>query len=126
MSRAPLRVIVISVAALTAAGAIAADNSPVVLPPVAKPLPAAADKTPHAIAMLADYRYDDLLWENDKTAHRIYGHALEAAEPHRLLLDLGNPREALRQIETGLRFDPAATDARQMRDQLRQRIGRQP
>jgi hypothetical protein len=31
--------------------------------------------------MLADYRYDDLLWENDKTAHRIYGHALEAAEP---------------------------------------------
>lgn len=44
----------------------------------------------------------------------------------RLLLDLGNPREALRQIETGLRFDPAASDARQMRDQLRQRIGRQP
>src|SRR3546814_14882618 len=25
--------------------------------------------------------YDDLLWENDRVAHRIYGHALEAAEP---------------------------------------------
>jgi len=44
----------------------------------------------------------------------------------RLLLDLGNPREALRQIEAGLRMDPSATDARQMRDQLRGRIGRQP
>lgn len=44
----------------------------------------------------------------------------------RLLLDRGNPREALRRIEAGLRFDPSATDARQMRDQLRARIGRQP
>jgi tetratricopeptide (TPR) repeat protein len=44
----------------------------------------------------------------------------------RLLLDLGNPREALRQLETGLRFDPGAADARQMRDELRRRIGRQP
>jgi hypothetical protein len=38
-------------------------------------------RTPRATVMLADYRYDDLLWENDRTAHRIYGHALEAAEP---------------------------------------------
>ena len=44
----------------------------------------------------------------------------------RLLLDLGNPREALRRIEAGLRFDPSAADARQMRDQLRARLGRQP
>jgi Flp pilus assembly protein TadD len=44
----------------------------------------------------------------------------------RLLLDLGNPREALRQIEAGLRFDPSVTEARQMRDQIRQSIGRQP
>jgi hypothetical protein len=51
------------------------------LPPVEKPLPPAPDKAPRATVMLADYRYDDLLWENDKTAHRIYGHALEAAEP---------------------------------------------
>lgn len=30
---------------------------------------------------LAPYRYDDVLWENDRTAHRIYGRALEAYEP---------------------------------------------
>lgn len=49
--------------------------------PVVSPLPPPADRTPRAVALLADYRYDDLLWENDRTAHRIYGHALEAAEP---------------------------------------------
>lgn len=32
-------------------------------------------------AVVADYRYDDLLWENDRIAFRIYGRALEAAEP---------------------------------------------
>ena len=36
---------------------------------------------PQAHVELAPYRYDDVLWENDRTAHRIYGHALEAAEP---------------------------------------------
>lgn len=36
---------------------------------------------PAAAAVLATYRYDDLLWENDRTAHRIYGHALESVEP---------------------------------------------
>ncbi|WP_294392602.1 DUF4861 family protein [uncultured Sphingomonas sp.] len=38
-------------------------------------------RAPRAAVTLAPYRYDDLLWENDRTAHRIYGHALEAAEP---------------------------------------------
>ena len=51
------------------------------LPPIDKPLPPAPDRTPRASVMLADYRYDDLLWENDRTAHRIYGRALEAYEP---------------------------------------------
>src|SRR5689334_8367349 len=51
------------------------------LPPVASPLPAPTSRQPAAAAVLASYRYDDLLWENDRTAHRIYGHALEAAEP---------------------------------------------
>lgn len=51
------------------------------LPPVASPLPPPPDRTPRATVVLADYRYDDLLWENDRTAHRIYGHALEKAEP---------------------------------------------
>lgn len=61
--------------------AVAADAAPGKLPPVASPLPPAPDKAPHAIVMVAEYRYNDLLWENDKTAHRIYARALEAAEP---------------------------------------------
>lgn len=36
---------------------------------------------PAAQASVADYRYGDVLWENDRIAFRIYGHALEAAEP---------------------------------------------
>ena len=34
-----------------------------------------------AAVVIADYRYGDLLWENDRIAHRIYSRALEAAEP---------------------------------------------
>lgn len=49
--------------------------------PIDKPLPAPPSKKPAGVALVATYRYDDLLWENDRTAHRIYGHALEAAEP---------------------------------------------
>ena len=49
--------------------------------PVAKRLPPPPSQAAAAVALVASYRYDDLLWENDKTAHRIYGHALEAAEP---------------------------------------------
>jgi hypothetical protein len=51
------------------------------MPPVTSPLPPPQTRTPRAVAVLAPYRYDDLLWENDRTAHRIYGRALEAAEP---------------------------------------------
>lgn len=40
-----------------------------------------AEQVERAVVVRADYRYDDILWENDRTAHRIYGHALEAAEP---------------------------------------------
>lgn len=43
--------------------------------------PAATDAPVSAVVTVADYRYDDILWENDRTAHRIYGHALEAVEP---------------------------------------------
>lgn len=42
---------------------------------------AAASRQPAARATLAEYRGGDLLWENDLTAHRIYGHPLEALEP---------------------------------------------
>jgi len=51
------------------------------LPQIVSPLPAPTSRQAAAVVELASYRYDDLLWENDRTAHRIYGHALEAAEP---------------------------------------------
>ncbi|HVY84979.1 MAG TPA: DUF4861 family protein [Caulobacterales bacterium] len=40
-----------------------------------------ADQRPRANVVIAPYRYDDVLWENDRVAHRIYGRALEAHEP---------------------------------------------
>ncbi|NQE63427.1 glycoside hydrolase family 88 protein [Caulobacter sp. RHG1] len=36
---------------------------------------------PRATVRYAPERYDDILWENDRTAHRIYGPALEQYEP---------------------------------------------
>jgi hypothetical protein len=41
----------------------------------------AEEKMARAAVVVADYRYDDLLWENDRIAYRIYGRALEKAEP---------------------------------------------
>lgn len=54
-----------------------------VMPPIVAslPKPDAEGQKARATVMVAPYRYDDILWENDRTAHRIYGHALEAAEP---------------------------------------------
>jgi len=45
------------------------------------PPPTKEQRAAKAAVVLADYRYDDLLWENDRIAYRIYGRALEAAEP---------------------------------------------
>jgi hypothetical protein len=45
------------------------------------PLPSPPTREPRAVVTLADYRYGDILWENDRTAHRVYARALEAAEP---------------------------------------------
>ncbi len=47
--------------------------------PLAPPPPEA--RTARAHVVFAPYRYDDILWENDRTAHRIYGPALQKAEP---------------------------------------------
>lgn len=44
------------------------------------PLDGAA-RRPRAIARFVPERYDDLIWENDRVAYRIYGPALQAAEP---------------------------------------------
>jgi len=64
-------------------GATAAFSLCAQMPPVEKPLakPDAAGQKPRAVVTDAPYRYDDILWENDRTAHRIYGKALEVAEP---------------------------------------------
>jgi hypothetical protein len=54
------------------------------LPPLVEPVltkPDAEGQKARAIVAYAPYRYDDILWENDRTAHRIYGPALQAAEP---------------------------------------------
>ena len=66
---------------LTGASGAAPQDAGRDMPPVTSPLPPPQTRTPRAVAVLAPYRYDDLLWENDRTAHRIYGRALEAAEP---------------------------------------------
>ena len=49
----------------------------------AKPLerPDAEGQKPRATVVLAPYRFNDILWENDRTAHRIYSRDLEKAEP---------------------------------------------
>lgn len=66
---------------LLAGTAGAQDSTAPVMPKVETPLPPPTDRAPRAAVQLAPYRYDDLLWENDRTAHRIYGRALEAVEP---------------------------------------------
>jgi len=49
----------------------------------AKPLPKpdAEGQKPRATVVLAPYRFNDILWENDRTAHRIYSRDLEKNEP---------------------------------------------
>jgi hypothetical protein len=62
-------------------GAAAQEADKPVMPAITLPMTPPADKSPRAAALLAPYRYDDILWENDRTAHRIYGEALEEFEP---------------------------------------------
>ncbi len=49
--------------------------------PAALTPPTAEEQVPRAVARFAPDRFDDLLWENDRVAHRIYGPALQAREP---------------------------------------------
>ena len=60
--------------ALLAASTAAQEHKPL------HPATTSEQKARAAVA-IADYRFDDLLWENDRIAHRIYGRALEKAEP---------------------------------------------
>lgn len=61
-----------AIAAVLASPALLAQQAPA--DPAARPVA-------QAHVALAPYRYGDLLWENDRTAHRLYSHELEAAEP---------------------------------------------
>jgi hypothetical protein len=72
----------VALLALVAPSQVFAQAAPV-MPPIVSPLPKpdAEGQKPRATVMLAPYRHDDILWENDRTAHRIFGRALEAAEP---------------------------------------------
>ncbi|CAN5306806.1 hypothetical protein BH10PSE14_BH10PSE14_36520 [soil metagenome] len=62
---------------------VAQETQPIEMPKLSRPLPPVPDveRAVRAHVEFAPYRYDDLLWENDRTAHRIYGPALEAYEP---------------------------------------------
>jgi rhamnogalacturonyl hydrolase YesR len=53
----------------------------IVNPRISLPLTPPAQREARASVKFAPYRYDDILWENDRTAHRIYGPALEGYEP---------------------------------------------
>lgn len=61
--------------------ALGQEDTPLAMPPVRGQLAPPPSKAPAAAVSIADYRYNDLLWENDRTVHRIYSHSLEAAEP---------------------------------------------
>jgi len=48
---------------------------------IAANAPPSQTPSPRATVSVAKDRFDDLVWENDLTAHRIYGRPLEAQEP---------------------------------------------
>jgi len=64
----------IAVLALSLGAARAQEHGPL-------PKPDAEGQKPKATVILAPYRFNDILWENDRTAHRIYSRELEKAEP---------------------------------------------
>ncbi len=63
--------------ALSMASAQAQDHSS----PTPLTKPDAEGQKPRATVVLAPYRFNDILWENDRTAHRIYSRDLEKNEP---------------------------------------------
>jgi hypothetical protein len=69
-------------AEMKATAALAYDPAMTGRPSTVEPLPppSPAERTPRAVARFAPDRLDDLLWENDLVAHRIYGPALQAKE----------------------------------------------
>ncbi|WP_294138652.1 glycoside hydrolase family 88 protein [Sphingomonas sp.] len=70
-------------ATVAQAGAAPAGPDGVAMPKITLPLtpPPPDQRAARASVAYAPYRFDDLLWENDRTAHRIYGPALQREEP---------------------------------------------
>ncbi len=70
-------------AEMQATQALAYDPAALGRPSMIEPLtpPTGDARRPRAIAYRAVERLDDILWENDRVAFRIYGPALEAKEP---------------------------------------------
>lgn len=68
---------------MQAVRALAYDPQALGRPSTVEPLapPTGDDAKPRAIAHFAPERLDDILWENDRVALRIYGPALQAKEP---------------------------------------------
>ncbi len=69
-------------AEMRATSALSYDPSALNRPSSIEPLepPPEDQQRPRAVARFAPDRLDDLLWENDRVAHRIYGPTLEARE----------------------------------------------
>lgn len=69
-------------AEMRATSALSYDPSALNRPSTIEPLepPPVNQQRPRAVARFAPDRLDDLLWENDRVAHRIYGPTLEARE----------------------------------------------
>jgi Domain of unknown function (DUF4861) len=76
-----LSIVLVCAAALAAGCASAQPAAEAPAPAARMAPPSEQGQRPRATVTVAPYRYDDVLWENDRTAHRIYGPALEAHEP---------------------------------------------
>jgi rhamnogalacturonyl hydrolase YesR len=70
-------------AEMRATRGLAYDPAALGRPSTIEPLtpPTEQERVPRAVARFAPDRFDDLLWENDRVAHRIYGPTLEGREP---------------------------------------------
>ncbi len=98
-------------AEMKATRALAYDPATLKRPAPIEKLTPPADQTPRAVARFAPDRFDDLLWENDRVAHRIYGPALQAREaPSGSGIDVWAKRVRYPYMDRQLKFPNYHTD----------------
>ncbi|MFP1132447.1 glycoside hydrolase family 88 protein [Asticcacaulis sp. W401b] len=98
-------------AEMKATRALAYDPATLKRPAPIEKLTPPADQTPRAVARFAPDRLDDLLWENDRVAHRIYGPALEVREaPSGSGIDVWAKRVRYPYMDRQLKFPNYHTD----------------